>query len=170
VFVVVGLIGIVLLLLTIFFDDFLDAVIPDLGWLSGPVIGAFLAAFGLFGWAIDSNADAGAWLAVLVGIGGGVVLGYFTYRLGRVLWAIPTDATPTTANTVGTEGRVVTPIMAGRTGEIVVRLGGQPVKFTATADVDVPNGARVVVVAVESNSKLRVETAEQFWGGADTSA
>jgi hypothetical protein len=40
VFLVIGVIGIALLLLTIFFADFLDAVIPDLGLISGPVIGA----------------------------------------------------------------------------------------------------------------------------------
>jgi hypothetical protein len=168
VFIAIGVIGVVLLVLTIVFDDFLEAVVPDSGWFSGPVLGAFLAAFGLCGWAIDTNADAATWVAVLGGIGGGALLGYFTYRLGKALWAMPTDATPTTANTVGAEARVVTAIKAGSSGEIVVSLGGQPVKYTATADVDVPTGSSVVVVAVESNTKLRVEPAAQFWGGIDT--
>lgn len=166
-FIVIGVIGVVILLLSVLLDDFIDALLPDTGWFSGPVIGAFLAAFGLFGWAIDANSEASAWLAALAGIGGGVLLGYFTYRLGRALWAMPTDATPTTARTVGVEGRVVTPIKAGGAGEIVVSLGGQPVKYTATADVDVPTGSPVVVVAVESNTKLRVEPASVFWDGID---
>ncbi|MGH9139424.1 MAG: hypothetical protein ACRD0G_20630, partial [Acidimicrobiales bacterium] len=136
-FIVIGLIGVALLVLSIFFDDVLDSLLPDAGWFSGPVIGAFLAAFGLFGWAIDSNADVAAWIAVLGGIGGGSVLGYFTYRLGKALWNMPTDATPTTSATVGAEGRVVTPIRGGGVGEIVVSLGGQPVKFYATADADI---------------------------------
>lgn len=164
VFIVIGVIGVAILLLTVLFDDVLDAVLPESEWISGPVIGAFLAAFGLFGWGLDSGAGASRSVAVLGGIGGGIVLGYFTYRLARVLWAMPTDATPTTERTVGAEARVVTAIKAGATGEVVLRLGGQPVKYTATADIDVPTGASVVVVAVESNTKLRVEPAAQFWG------
>ena len=90
-FVVIGVIGVVLLLLTIVFDDFLDAVIPDSCWFSGPALGAFLAAFGLFGGGIETSADVASWVTVLGGIGGGVLLGYFTYVLGKALWA-PAEA------------------------------------------------------------------------------
>lgn len=166
-FIAVGIVGAALLLMSLLFDDVLDGVLPETEWMSGPVIGAFLAAFGLFGWAIDGNTDAAAWVAVIAGVGGGIVLGAFTWRIGKALWNMPTDATPTTAATVGAEGRVVTAIRSGAVGEIVVSLGGQPVKFNATADADIAMGSAVVVIAVESNTKLRVEPAGQFWGGID---
>ena len=80
---------------------------------------------------------------------------------------MPTDATPTTRATIGVEARVVTPIRGGGVGEVVLSLGGQPVKYNATAAGDVATGARVVVIAVESETKVRVEPAEQFWGELD---
>lgn len=46
-FVVIGVIGALLLVSTLVFDDVIDDLIPGLDFLSGPVIGAFLAAFGL---------------------------------------------------------------------------------------------------------------------------
>jgi membrane protein implicated in regulation of membrane protease activity len=162
-FIAVGVIGVVLLLVSILFDDMLDAVFPDVG-IGGAEVGAFLAAFGLFGWAIDENSDVSIGLALVGALVGGVALGYLTYRFGKALWNMPTDATPTAGATVGAEGRVVTTITAGRVGEVLVSLGGQPVKFYATSDADVGTGARVVVIAIESETKVRVEPAERFWG------
>jgi hypothetical protein len=46
---------------------------------------------------------------------------------------------------------------------VLVRLGGQPVKLSATADVDLPRGTESVVVAVESATRVRVESADTFW-------
>lgn len=162
-FVVVGVIGLALLVVSIFFDDFIDAIIPDFGWVSGPVIGAFMAAFGLFGWSIQNSTDVSVGVALLGAVLGGLALGYFTYRLAKALWNVPTDATPTTESTVGAEARVVTPIRAGGIGEIIVSLGGQPVKMAATADGDIDRGAQVVVIAVESTTKVRVQRSEDFW-------
>ena len=49
-FVVVGLVGAVLLVAFLLLDDVLEGILPDADWISGPALGAFLAAFGLFGW------------------------------------------------------------------------------------------------------------------------
>jgi hypothetical protein len=57
----------------------------------------------------------------------------------------------------------VTPVRAGGTGEVLVRLGGQPVKLSATADEDLPLGTESVVVAVESATRVKVESAVRFW-------
>ena len=113
-FVAVGVLGALLLVVFLVFDDFLDEIIPDADWISGPVIGAFLAAFGLFGWMVQSSTDAAAWVAALVGLGGGVGLGYGTYRLTKALANTPTDATPTQRDLLGRPGRVITAISAGR--------------------------------------------------------
>lgn len=163
-FIVVGVIGVVLLVVSILFDDLFDAVVPDVGWVSGPIIGAFMAAFGLFGWAVDSNWQVSLAVAALAGVGGGLALGYFTYKFGMALWNMPTDATPTANDTVGTEARVVTAIDDGAMGEIVLELAGQPVKFNATADAAVERGSRVVVIAVESPTRVHVEPSSKFWG------
>ena len=162
-FVVVGLVGAALLVLFIVFDDVLDGILPDVDWISGPVIGAFLAAFGLFGWVAQEGFDAPGGAAAVAGIGGGLALGWFAYRLSSALLHSPTDETPRTSALVGHEARVVTPVRAGGSGEVVVRLGGQPVKLLATAEDDLATGTTAVVIAVESSTKVVVESADRFW-------
>jgi membrane protein implicated in regulation of membrane protease activity len=163
-FAVVGLVGALLLVLFLVFDDALEGILPDVDWISGPVCGAFLAAFGLFGWVAQEGFDAPAPVAIAAGVAGGIGLGWFAYRLSRALLHGPTDETPRTATLIGKEGRVVTAVSAGRLGEIVVRLGGQPVKLAATAAETLAVGTAVVVIAVESDTKVVVEAAARFWG------
>lgn len=162
-FVAVGLVGALALLLFILFDDALDAVLPDVEWISGPALGALLAAFGLFGWVATEAFDAPTPVAVAAGAVGGVSLAAFALKLSRALHDGPTDPTPNAAMLVGLEGRVVTPVRAGGTGEVLVRLAGQPVKLTATAEDELPLGTTAVVVAVESATKVVVESADRFW-------
>jgi len=162
-FVVVGLVGAVLLVLFLLFDDLLDGLLPDADWISGPALAAFLAAFGLFGWVAEEGFDAPRGVAVAAGVGGGLALGWFAYRLSRALFNSPTDETPNTATLVGQPGRVVTAITAGRSGEVLLRLGGQPIKMFATADDTIAVGTDVVVIAVESDTKVVVQAASRFW-------
>ena len=162
-FVVVGLVGAVLLVAFLLLDDVLEGIFPDADWISGPVLGAFLAAFGLFGWVGQDAFDLSTGAAAALGVAGGVVLGWFTYKLSKALWNSPTDATPTTASLVGQQARVVTPIRAGATGEVLVQLGGQPVKLSATADEYLAFGRYAVVISVESSTRVVVEAAERFW-------
>ncbi len=162
-FIVIGIIGAVLLLASLFLDDFIDGLVPDLDFISGPVIGAGLAGFGLFGWFVDAGFGAAAGAALVVALFGGVVLGFATYRFTRALIQQPTDATPTTDSLIGTQGKVVTPVAGGGSGEVIVTLGGATTKYTATADRDLPTGTSVVVVDVESSTKVRVEATEDFW-------
>ena len=165
-FIAVGIVGALLLVVFLVFDDFLDEIIPDADWISGPVLGAFLAAFGLFGWMVDSASDAATWLAAVTGVAGGIALGYGTFRLTKALVNTPTDGTPTPRDLVGREGRVVTSVTDGRVGEVLVTIGGQPVKLTASTEpgVELARGAKIVVVEVTSPTKVVVEAAEQFWG------
>jgi membrane-bound ClpP family serine protease len=162
-FVVIGVIGALLLVSSLVFDDVIDELIPGLDFLSGPVVGAFLAAFGLFGWFLDDGVDSATGVAAIAGVGGGVLFGGLTFRFTRALMHQPTDATPTTASLVGQSGRVVTPIRANGLGEVLVSLGGAATKYTATADSDVAAGIAIVVVAVESPTKVRVQTETEFW-------
>jgi membrane protein implicated in regulation of membrane protease activity len=162
-FVVIGVIGAVLLVSTLVFDDLIDELIPGLDFLSGPALGAFLAAFGLFGWFLDDGVDSATGVAVIAAIGGGVLFGGLTFRLTRALMHQPTDATPTTASLVGRSGKVVTPIRANGLGEVLVTLGGASTKYTATAEADLAAGIAIVVIAVESPTKVRVQTESEFW-------
>lgn len=161
VFIAIGVLGVALLAVSFLLDDVFEAVLPD-GWLSAPVVGAFLTATG-FGGYLASVAGAPTGLAIAAGAGAGVVLGWVALRLSRAVAGMATDATPSSVDLVGREGRVVTPIVAGGTGEVLIRLGGQPLKLTARATDDVPTGSTVVVVAVLSPTFVEVQTAERFW-------
>lgn len=168
-FVALAVIGIMLLVVALLFDDVLDGLLPDLDvfgseLLSGPVIGAFLGATGIVGWMLQAGAGAPGPVALGGGLASGAVLGWGTGRAVRALMHTPTDATPRASDLVGRSARVVTGVQAGGIGEIVVSLGGQPVKLTATAGRDLPVGAEVTVVALESATKVVVEASEEFWG------
>jgi membrane protein implicated in regulation of membrane protease activity len=162
-FAAVGIVGALVLVASLLFDDALEAVLPESDWLSLPALGAFGAAFGVVGWTAQQAFDASTGVAVASGAAAGLALGYGTVRLTRALLRSPTDATPRAADLVGAAGRVVTPLQGGRAGEVLVRLGGQPTKLTATAAADLATGTDVVVVAVESPTKVVVQSAAEFW-------
>ncbi len=162
-FAVVGIIGVLLLVAFLLLDDVLEGILPDVDWISGPAVAAFLAAFGLFGWVAEEGFEAPTPAAAVVGVAGGVGMGWFAYRLSKALMHSPTDETPRTSSLIGREGRIVTAVSAGRVGEVLVRLGGQPVKLSAMASEALAVGTEVVVIAVESDTKVVVEAATKFW-------
>ena len=161
-FLVVGLVGLALLLVSLIFDDAIESILPDVGWLSGPIIGAFLAAFGIVGWTLEEGVSAPRFLAMVAGIGGGVGVGWFTFRFTRALMHAHTDDVPTTASLVGRPGRVVTPITAGRFGEVLVSVGGQQVKLSAVSTRDLGVGATVHVVGTSSATSVVVESFDEL--------
>lgn len=162
-FVAVGLIGVLLLVVFLVFDDVLDGILPEADWISGPAMGAFLAAFGLFGWVAEDGFDAPTPVAIAAGLAGGIGLGWFTAKLATALMNQPTDATPTARGLLGTEGKVVTAISDGRPGEVLLRLAGQPMKMFATADDTLAVGTDVVVIDVASDTRVVVQAASRFW-------
>lgn len=167
-FIAVGLAGVVLLVLFLVLDDVVDGAIPSVDWISGPVLGAFLAAFGLFGWTTTEAFDAPTGLGVVAGVGGGIALGYGAFRLSKALMRSPTDATPTAAALVGREGRVVTGASPGQLGEVLLTMSGQPVKVSAISNDELVRGAPVTVVDVESATKVVVQPSERFWATDST--
>jgi membrane-bound ClpP family serine protease len=162
-FIAIGVVGAILLLSSLLFDDFIDGLVPDFDFISGPVLGAFLAGFGLFGWFFASGIGAPVLAASALAIGGGIVIGATTYKFTDALINQPTDATPTTESLIGQSGKVVTAVVADGFGEVLVALGGASTKYTATADNDLPTGSAIVVIAVESPTKVRVQAEAEFW-------
>ncbi len=165
-FVIIGAIGAALLIFSLVFDDVLDGILPDGDVFSLPSIAAAMVAFG-FGSAILSDQVG---LPVGAAMGGGavvaVVAGIGAVRASRAAIGMATDATPTSNDLLGAAGRVVTEIPVGSTGQVLVRLGGQPVKLTALTgptSPTLPTGTEIVVVSVESSTKVTVQPAAEFW-------
>ena len=161
-FVIIGLVGVGIVVVSLLFGDFLDGIFDlDLGdvgdgLLSTPVIGAFLAAFGAAGALLIRGLETSLPNAILGGLGSGVVLGGATFGLVRALMHMPTDATPKTSDLVGSIGTVVTPIPDGGLGEITVVSAGQRIKLSARADAPIAHGTSIVVVAVTSPTSVIV--------------
>ena len=161
VFLILGLVGLLLLVLALLFDGVLDAVTDafDLnvnGLFSLPVIAAFVSTVGFGGMLIMGTTSAGAGLAAVGGVAAGVVVGGVAARISKALMDSPTDVTPSSDHLPGLVGTVVTPIPNGGFGEVMLRVAGQPVKFSARSDDEVALGASVVVVTVLSTTSVQV--------------
>jgi hypothetical protein len=158
-FIVTAALGFGLLLLGLVFDDFLEFMDGDGGVLSAPVIGAFLGAFGIGGF-VGTSATGN----VLVGL---VVAGSPASCSGgsRCGSRSPSSAcTPTPrppAATTSASSAGSSPHHRGG-GEILIRVGGSPVKLVARADTEIERGTEVVVVEVLSPTSVRVMTTNEL--------
>ena len=153
--------GFTLLVLGLILDDVFDGL--DLGpdWISVPVLGAALGAFGIGGW-VTGSAGGAALFAVFVACLAAVLFAAATVWFVTRVRDGHTDATPRALDMVGSTGRVVTPLVGGR-GEVLVRLGGQARKLSALSDHDIALGGTVVVIERVSESSVRVMAQDAFW-------
>lgn len=160
-----------MLLLGLLLGDALDGVLPESDWLSITAIATWMVAFGFGAVLLQRGAGLTAGQAAIGGAAAGFAFGYVALRWSRSLSKMATDGTPTAADLTGCEGRVITAIPPNSTGEVLVRLGGQPVKLTAVAGQDqrstYERGVDIVVVNVLSATRVEVQAAETFWGTSE---
>ncbi len=166
-FVVVGVLGLLLLVVALVADGILDGVFHaadalTTGWLSAAAIGGFLSAFGLVGWAVDDT--SGPVLGIVAGTAAGVAVGGLAGWAARSLDRGLTDSVPRTADLVGRDATVLTPVAAGGYGVVVLRVGGQVAKLNARADTALPAGARVWVTEALSATAVRVQAVDSLDG------
>jgi membrane protein implicated in regulation of membrane protease activity len=161
VYIATACVGFTLLVLGLILDDVFDGL--DLGpdWISVPVLGAALGAFGIGGW-VTGSAGGAALFAVFVACLAAVLFAAATVWFVTRVRDGHTDATPRALDMVGSTGRVVTPLVGGR-GEVLVRLGGQARKLSALSDHDIALGGTVVVIERVSESSVRVMAQDAFW-------
>lgn len=156
-FLWLGVVCVVLLAVSVVLDG-LDASIDlsDLGagWLSLPVIAAFLAAFGFGTGALLGPLGAAA---LVPGVAAGVAFGALAARLTAAAVRMPTGITDTEAALLGSLGRVVTAPVPSRYGEVLLRRPTGPVKVACTAATAIPVGTEVLVVDVVSSTLVVVE-------------
>ena len=160
-FLVVGVIGIVLLVLSLFFGDHTDALhgMFEFGgdWFSGAALAGFLGALGFVG-ALAYDATGSTTVGIAVGVVAGVVIG------ALVGWAMAKlrdggdDSTVRSAELVWKEGTVVSAIPAEGYGEISVVVAGHLTKLNARAPEPLPAGTPVIVTGVLSPTSVSVES------------
>lgn len=167
VFLGLGVAGIVLLALSLIFDGILEGLFGGVldglfdGLLSLPVVAGFLSMFGFGGAIVLGATGLGAGAATGAGVAAGVAAGWLAWRFSRALMRDQTHATPRGTDLVGTAGSVVTAIPADGYGEVMLRLGGQPVKLAARSAVPVARGAEIWVEASLSSTSVAVRPVER---------
>jgi len=157
IFLVVGVVGLAVLLVSLLLGDVLDGVADALpgDLFSTEVVGAFVAATG-FGGAAALAAGAPTGLSWLVGLGAGVVFGAFGAWLTRLIRGGGSDATLNTDDTVGYGGRVVSAIPESGFGSVSVVVGGHTVRLNARSDVPLEAGTEIHVTGVLSPTAVTV--------------
>jgi hypothetical protein len=169
IFLIIGAVGLAVILLSLLLgevvDGLFDAIELDAGGIiSGPAIGAFLAAFG-FGGALTLRATGGGvGTGVLGGAAAGIVVGGLAGLITRSVMRMPTDRTFRSDDLVGVIGTVITRIPDDGLGEITLTHLGHLTKLNARAEQSLPAGRQVVVTAVLSSSAVQVEP----WPGQET--
>lgn len=155
VFWVVGLLGLVLVAVSLLLDDVVDGLGLAGGDLPAAVLGGAAAAFGIAGgsW---SAATGGTLSAALVGLVASALLGTGALLLTRALTQGATDRALTSRDLLGVEGVVLSTVRPGTYGEISLRVGGHPLKLAARAERELLPGAPVLVVESLSSTAVRV--------------
>ncbi|MFJ3905771.1 hypothetical protein [Streptomyces sp. NPDC090025] len=170
-FLGLGIVGLVLLVLSLVLDGVWEGALEGLfggmlggldGLLSLPVIAGFVSALGFTGAITTGVTGAGAGAATGAGAAAGVVVAWLTWKASRALMRDDAAPAPRSGDLTGSSGSVVTAIPAGGGyGEVLLYLGGQPVKYAARATGPVPHGAEVWVEAVLSPTSVAVRAVDR---------
>ncbi|MDP9950519.1 MULTISPECIES: hypothetical protein [Streptomyces] len=166
-FLGLGIAGIVLLALSLIFDGVLEGLFGGVldglfdGLLSLPVIAGFVSMLGFGGAVVLGTTGAGTVVATAVGVAAGLVAAWLTWKLSQALMRDQTYTTPRGSDLVGTSGSVVTAIPAEGYGEVMLRLGGQPVKYAAKSAVPVARGTEIWVEEALSTTSVAVRPVER---------
>lgn len=153
VFAVSALIGGVLLLVMVVFDDILGGLLDGFGFDIGgtsitPILLGFIGMFGAGGLfatqVLDIHGGQAAIIGVISGVAGAAIAGGLFSVLKRSESAEPFAI----ADLVGESAYVSVAIPASRFGTVLVHAEGQTHEFSATADADVAAGRTVTITGV----------------------
>lgn len=156
IFLVIGLIGVILLIISLVLDGIFEAFDFGDGPLSLTTIAAFTAIFGFTAFALVgaglSTPSAGA-LGALAGVIGGAI----AWWLSRLIRSAESSTAVTGEELVGSEAHVVLAIPAGGLGEVALVRHGERVSLSASADVAIARGAAVLITHSITPTSVRVE-------------
>ncbi|MGJ6978947.1 hypothetical protein ACSDQ9_00230 [Aestuariimicrobium soli] len=166
VFLVVGVVGAAILVLSLVLGDFFHigdhlGGLLDSDLVSTAALAAFLGVFGFVGWGVHA-ATGRLWLATMVGIVAGLVVGYALGRLTRALGRPDPTGSLNTSSLVGLSATVISDIPAGGYGEVRVNAAGHPLKYNARSDEALPQGTPVWVAGVLSATAVEVRSTREL--------
>ncbi|HEU0244508.1 MAG TPA: NfeD family protein [Candidatus Limnocylindrales bacterium] len=164
VFAVAALVGGVLLLVTVVFDDIIGGLLDGFGFDVGgtsitPILLGFIGMFGAGGLfatqVLDLHGAAAAIIGVVSGVGGAALAAV----LFRTLRKTESDEPFKLADLVGDSAYVSVGIPANRYGSVLVKAEGQTHEFSATSDQDIAAGRTVTITGVAGTGVIVHEAA-----------
>ncbi|EYT55932.1 hypothetical protein H490_0104800 [Leucobacter sp. UCD-THU] len=156
IFLIIGIVGGVLLLVSLLLDGIFDAFDFGDGPLSLTTIAAFTAIFGFTSFA-SVGAGMATPMAAIVGSLAGVVGGAAAWWLSRMIRGAESSTAVSGVDLVGSEGAVVLAIPEGGLGEVAITRHGERISLAASADTAIPRGAAVRVTQTVTSTSVRVE-------------
>ncbi len=159
VFAVAALVGGVLLLIMVVFDDIVGGLLDGFGFDVGgtsitPILLGFIGMFGAGGLfatqILDVHGGQAAIIGVISGIGGAALAAGLFGLLKRSETEEPFNLT----DLVGGTAYVSVAIPASRFGSILVKAEGQTHEFAATSDQDIPAGRTVTITGTAGSGVI----------------
>ena len=159
VFGICALVGGVLLLVTIVFDDLVGGLLDGFGFDIGgtsftPILLGFIGMFGAGGLFATQVLDLHGARAAIVGLISGAAGAAIAAGLFGVLRRSESAEPFSLADLVGDSVYVSVGIPADRFGSVLAKREGQTHEFSATADRDIPAGRTVKVTGVAGNGLI----------------
>lgn len=156
VFLIIGIIGALLLLVSLVLDGLFDAFDFGDGPLSLTTIAAFTAIFGFTSFALV-GAGLSSPLAGALGAVAGVLGGAIAWWLTRLIRSAESSTAVSGEELVGAEASVVLAIPAGGLGEVALVRHGERVSLSATSDTAIARGSRVRIANSITATSVRVD-------------
>lgn len=156
VFLIIGIIGAVLLLISLVLDGLFEAFDFGDGPLSLTTIAAFTAIFGFTAFALV-GAGLSSPLAGALGAVAGVLGGAIAWWLSRLIRSAESSTAVSGEELVGSEASVVLAIPAGGLGEVALVRHGERVSLSATSDTAIARGSRVRIANSITATSVRVD-------------
>lgn len=156
IFLLIGIIGGVLLLISFVLDGIFDAFDFGDGPLSLTTIAAFMSIFGFASFACV-GAGLSTPVSAIVGALAGVVGGALAWWLSKFIRSAESSTAVSGTDLVGTEGAVVLAIPETGLGEVAVVRNGERISLAATSSSAIARGTRVRITDTITSTSVRVE-------------
>ncbi|MHA3683309.1 hypothetical protein ACXR2T_05225 [Leucobacter sp. HY1910] len=162
IFLIIGVIGAILLLISLLLDGIFDAFDFGDGPLSLTSIAAFTAIFGFTAFA-SVGAGTPTPVAAVLGSLAGLLGGAAAWWLSKLIRGAESTTAVSEDELVGKTASVVLAIPEGGLGEVALTRHGERVSLAASSAAPVARGAAVRIVQVITSTSVRVEadTTEQ---------
>ncbi|GAB2567751.1 hypothetical protein [Leucobacter ruminantium] len=159
VFLVIGIAGALLLLVSLLLDGIFDALDFGDGPLSLTTIAAFTAIFGFAAFACV-GAGMSTSLASVLGALAGLLGGAAAWWLTRLIRGAESNTAVSGDELVGSVGSVVLAIPATGLGEVALVRHGERISLSAVSDRPIARGTAVRIVQTVTSTSVRVEPVE----------